>query len=326
MWAILHSVRPSPEIEAIVRRWIKARTEGDIEALHGVWSTSEHVVSVGNAEHEWWFGPSEPVRMGDAHVTEAPAQRIDVLRLHAFEHDQVGWAVSEQRRVDPSGREGVYRQTLIFVLEAGVWKLVHNHFSAPVPNLEAWGTELSRTLSDLVDSIAAEPELTANVRGTVTLVFTDVVDSTARASELGDGPWTRVITAHLQAVAEVAEDEGGIVVKTLGDGGMFVFDSGSAALRAAAKIQHTVAEGSDPKLKVRVGVHTGDVVRTADDYVGRSVAKAARVAAAAKGGEILVSSSTVGIVDPTEFTFGDAKTFELKGLGGLHELLPLDWV
>lgn len=196
-----------------------------------------------------------------------------------------------------------------------------------MPNLELSGIELTRTLADLVDSIDAGAELSraTGLSGTATLMFTDIVDSTPLSLSLGEAVWADTINSHFDALQKVVESEGGSLVKTLGDGGMYAFESGSAALKAAKRIQQAVSASSDPQLQVRVGVHTGDVIRTEADYVGATVSKAARVAAAAVGGQIMVSSTTAGMVTATEFEFGTPITVELKGLEGTHQLQPLIW-
>lgn len=106
---------------------------------------------------------------------------------------------------------------------------------------------------------------------------------------------------------------------------MFVFPSGTSALLAAIEIQRAVTSAEGVRLGVRVGVHTGDVLRDQNDYIGLTVNKAARVAAAARGEQILVSSTTAGIVNHADLVFGDPINAELKGLEGTHTLLPLDW-
>lgn len=278
---------------------------------------------IGSDEHEWVRG-AEASLITRAHTSELDTHDSELLRLYAFEEGAVGWAAVEEQRTYPTGRADVFRITYVFVLEAGSWKVVHSHFSAPVPNVEIAGIELSRTLSDLVDSAGVKPDLSA-LSGTVTLVFTDVVDSTALSRSIGDDAWSRAITAHLESTREIVESEGGSVVKTLGDGGMYSFESGAAALRAAVRIQRAVAEASEPAITLRVGVHTGDVVLAGDDFLGSAVAKAARVASAAEGGQVLVSSTTAGMVNPAEFQFDTPISVELKGLEGTHQLHPLDW-
>ena len=317
-------MEPSAEIEAIVRRLILARSGGDPEVLPSLLSGSEHLRLIGLDEAEWYQGAEvEPVLR--ATQVEWSAYDVEILRLEAFEAGSVGWAAAEEQRTNPNGDTRAFRRTLIFELEAGVWKVVHSHFSAPVPTIEAAGVDLTRTLAELLASSGPGSELAAGVSGTSTFVFTDIVDSTAMSLEVGDMAWRDAITAHLEAVRQVVESEGGSVVKTLGDGGMYAFESGSAALRAAKRIQQASSVSSDLEIKLRVGVHTGDVVHTEDDYVGSAVAKAARVAAAADGGQILVSSTTAGLVSPTEFEFAAPINVELKGLNGTHQLHPLAW-
>ncbi len=237
----------------------------------------------------------------------------------------MGWAALEEKRTYTGGESRVVRRSIVFELEGNSWKIVLSHFSAAVPNLELVGADLTRSLSEILESIEWGADSLQSMSGTATFVFTDIVDSTPLSLQLGEEAWHSVITAHFDASRSIVEDAGGSVVKTLGDGGMFVFDSGSAALRAAVRLQGAVTESSDPEMALRIGVHTGDVVETEDDYVGATVAKAARVATAANGGQILVSSTTAGLVNSSEFEFGEPTTVRLKGLEGTHQLQPLTW-
>jgi len=320
-------VKPSPEIEAIVRRFTEAGARGDIDVAKKFYSDSKDLRSIGTDEHEWYRGPQEAMPLMEAHAREAGTYESELLRLEAFEEGSVGWAAYEQRTTSFTGRSVVYRRTLVLELESGMWKIVHTHVSVPVPNLETEGFELTRTLADLVGSIHADADFSpaAGLSGTATLMFTDIVDSTPLSLSLGEAVWMDTISTHFDALQRVVESEGGSVVKTLGDGGMYAFESGSAALSAAKKIQQTVTAGPEPRFQVRVGVHTGDVMQTERDYVGATVAKAARVAAAADGGQVLVSSTTAGLVNPAEFEFGSPITVELKGMDGTHQLQPLIW-
>jgi adenylate cyclase len=321
-------MKPSPEIEAIVRRIWSARKRGDLETLNGLWSESEHLLIVGSDEHEWIEGSRESVLVTNVQVQEWPIQESELIRIRAFEDGNVGWAAFAERRTNPNGRTTVFRRTMVFVLEAGSWKIIQSHFSAPVPNLETIGVELTGSLSELVESIGGDPELMAlagPMSGTMTLLFTDIVDSTHISEEMGDVAWSDVIRSHLGKSRKIVEEHGGSVVKTLGDGGMYAFPSGSLALKAAIRIQQATADPTGEHFKVRIGVHTGDVVQSDGDYLGMTVNKAARVAAAAESSQILVSSTTVGLVGGTEFDFGEPITVELKGLAGTHELHTLNW-
>ena len=318
----------SPELEAIVRRLWWARTKGDQEVLKSSWSNSEYLLIIGSDEREWVEGAQESLVLSTAQVEEWKIEDSELLRLRAFEEGSVGWAAFEEKRTNPNGLTRVYRRTMVFVLEAGSWRIIQSHFSASVPNLETAGVELTKTLSELLAAIGTESDLlplTGQMSGTSTLLFTDIVDSTGLSQEMGDIGWSRVIKDHLERLRILVQGEGGTVVKTLGDGGMYAFASGSAALRAALRIQRAMSNSAGPDLQVRVGVHTGDVIHTEGDYLGSTVNKAARVAAAAEAGQILVSSTTADLVSSSEFEFGESVTVELKGLAGTHQLRPLIW-
>jgi len=320
-------MKASPEIEAIVRRLLSARARGDVEVPGGLYSGSEYLRAIGSDEHEWMLGPRESVGITKAHWGELGSHDSEVLRIEAFEEEGVGWAAVEERRTSARGSV-LFRLTLVFRIEAGSWKIVQSHLSAPVPNMELAGVELTRTLSDLLTSIDAESELSllaGQSSGTSTFVFTDIVDSTPLSQSMTDRAFTDLINDHLDTLRTVVVEEGGSVVKTLGDGGMYAFESGSSALKAAIRIQQAVTTASESRLQVRIGVHTGDVIRTEGDYLGLTVNKAARVAAAAEGGQVLVSSTTAGLVNSSEFEFGPPMTVELKGIEGTHQLQPLNW-
>jgi hypothetical protein len=217
-------------------------------------------------------GPYEPIEFLEG--TEST-----ILRIEALENGETGWAAVELGYTLASGRMFNVRITTVLVLEESVWKVAQFHFSIPVANDEALGVALTRTLSDLLSSIGSDPDsLTAakNERGTATIIFTDVVGSTALSQELGDRAWSDLIENHFRTVREIVEQEGGVVVKTLGDGGMHAFTSGTAALSAGVSIQRAVALSDDYVLRLRVGVHTGDVIQNDNDYIGLTVNKAAR--------------------------------------------------
>ena len=103
---------------------------------------------------------------------------------------------------------------------------------------------------------------------------------------------------------------------------MMIFPSAGSGIDVAMEAQRTF---SNSALAVRVGLHTGDAMRMAGDYVGVTVAKAARVAAAASGGEILVSSVTAALATNPKLRYGETREVELKGLAGLHPLVPVLW-
>lgn len=318
-------VKPSPEIEAVIKRFRAARRAGDLGQVRNLLSDSPDLRIIGTDEQEWVKGDTA-IAIMSAHWESLGAEADETVRFEAFESGDAGWAAIEGRQVSQA-REVDYRYRITFVLEleAGTWKIVQIHYSVPVPNLKInKDVELSRTLAELLESLQADSssELAGAVPDTSTIVFTDVVGSTVLSQTMGSKAWSELIGSHLDMLGSIVEGNGGSVVKTLGDGGMYAFRSASSALTAAGEIQRAVV-GSD--LEVRVGAHSGDVIRDRDDYIGLTVAKAARVASAADGGQILVSASTVGMVNPAEFHFGPPVLVELKGLEGKHQLHPLNW-
>lgn len=322
---ILGCVNASPEIEAVIKRFRAARRSGDLGQVRNLLSDSPDLRIIGTDKDEWTKGDTA-IEIMSAHWESLVAEADETLRLEAFESGAAGWAAVEGRQVSEA-RNVDYRYRITFVLElqAGTWKIVQIHYSVPVPNIEInKDVELSRTLAELLQSLQVDSsgELAGAVPDTSTIVFTDVVGSTALSHTMASQAWSELIGRHLDTLRSIVEENGGSVVKTLGDGGMYGFQSASSALSAAGDIQRAMVGSS---LEVRIGVHTGDVVRVRDDYIGLTVAKAARVASAADGGQILVSASTVGMVNPAEFHFDPSITVELKGLEGIQQLHPLTW-
>jgi adenylate cyclase len=331
VWFNLLTMKPSTEIEAVVRRFLAARQVGDVEAMRNLHSRSEHVRLIGTDKHEWLQGYDRVVGAWQSALEEFDSVVLpdsELLRIEAYESSEVGWAAVEQRRTLTTGETFIFRITMVLELEAGAWKVAQIHFSMPVANKKVIGIDLSRTLSDLLSSMDNRLESVAlgkETLSTATLVFTDVVGSTAISQSMGDKGWSDLITAHFESARKIVEGENGTVVKTLGDGGMYVFSSGASALTAAIRIQTAVSGTDTVDLTLRMGVHTGDVMQGDGDYLGLTVNKAARVAAAARGEQILVSSTTFDMVDTTEFEFGKPISVEFKGIDGTHLLRPLSW-
>lgn len=149
------------------------------------------------------------------------------------------------------------------------------------------------------------------------IVFTDIVDSTRRASEaIGDG-WRNLVAEHNRKASGAIDRHRGRLVKTTGDGVLAQFDGAERAVRAAVAIR---AVARDLGIAIRVGVHTGEVQLAGDDVRGITVHVAARVMAAAAPDEILVSATVRDLVDNPRVRFEDAGVQELKGLQGGRQL------
>jgi class 3 adenylate cyclase/pimeloyl-ACP methyl ester carboxylesterase len=181
-----------------------------------------------------------------------------------------------------------------------------------IPGDEQWGiflspeitTEIQRFLSGAEE--AMEPD-----RVLVTLLFTDLVGATAVAAELGDSAWRDLLARHHGVIRREITRYRGREVDTAGDGLFATFDGPARAIRCADAIRSGLR---DLQLDVRVGVHTGECELVGDKPAGIAVHTAARIAAAADGGEILVSSTVKDLVAGSGICFDDRGTHALKGV------------
>jgi class 3 adenylate cyclase len=151
----------------------------------------------------------------------------------------------------------------------------------------------------------------------MTLLFTDLVGSTAMAAELGDARWRELLSEHFEAARALLERSRGREVKTTGDGMLATFDGPGRALRCAAAIRRAAQRRG---LHIRAGVHVGEVELVGEDVRGVTVHEAARIMAAAAEDEILVSELTRGLAGASGLVFEDRGTHTLKGLEGQWRL------
>jgi class 3 adenylate cyclase len=146
-----------------------------------------------------------------------------------------------------------------------------------------------------------------------TVLFTDVVGSTALAASLGDRAWRELRDRHDELVRREVARGGGIVVDTAGDGVFARFDGPARAVRAARAI---VAAVRDLGLEVRAGIHTGEVELVGEQVSGIAVHVGARVSALAQSGEVLVSSTVRDLVAGSGIAFAERGETELRGVPG----------
>lgn len=193
--------------------------------------------------------------------------------------------------------------------------------------------ETSPSLAAIV--AAVDPELTGfrhqtSPDGLMTIVFTDVVGSTAMMEQLGEDRWLELMFLHNRLVRGCVSGHGGEVVKSQGDGFMAVFASAAASLRFAVELQEVLArhndEHPDEQLGVRVGIHTGQIYAADEDFLGRAVVLAARITGQARGGEILVSAVSRGYTEALRhWRYGRSAELSLKGLAARHRVYALEW-
>ncbi|MFN0096455.1 MAG: adenylate/guanylate cyclase domain-containing protein [Dehalococcoidia bacterium] len=165
--------------------------------------------------------------------------------------------------------------------------------------------------------------------GTLTIMFTDLEQSTAMVSEQGEREAYKVINAHNIILRERFREFRGYEAKRMGDGFLVLFASARDALNCAVAIQRRLSEAADGpygQIRVRIGLHVGEVLWDENDIFGSAVNFAARVSAEAKGGEILISALMREVVTASgEFDFGEARSSNLKGFKGTHTLTVLSW-
>jgi class 3 adenylate cyclase len=154
----------------------------------------------------------------------------------------------------------------------------------------------------------------------VTVVLTDIVDSTAILSEIGDWAWRERLATHHARLRAQLNTFRGRQVKSTGDGVLAVFDSPSRAVRCAAAMS-SAARAID--LPIRVGVHTGEVELVGDDIRGLAVHAAARVMALGGADDVMVSATTHDLLEGSNLRLEDAGTHELKGLPGRRRIYRL---
>ncbi len=239
-------------------------------------------------------------------------QRAD-LAAHAAEVEQLEADLAAALRPRPAQNpteRAISRviRTATKVREQGITGVIQS----TIEDMTAWASEEQ---ADIVHMAAPD--------GTVTICFSDIENSTQLNARMGDKTWVRVLDAHDQVLRSRIAQYRGQVVKTAGDGFMFVFRDPEAACRAGVAIQNDLRRPPEVlrrhgKVRVRIGIHTGQVVAKGGDYFGENVALAARVADLASGGEVLCSDAVRGaleedaavqLVDPTD-------PIELKGLPG----------
>jgi class 3 adenylate cyclase len=145
-----------------------------------------------------------------------------------------------------------------------------------------------------------------------TVLFTDIVASTARAAELGDAQWRVLLERHHALVRQRLGQFAGTEIDTAGDGFFAAFDGPRRAIECARTVVHDVRALG---LEVRAGLHTGECELMGEKPSGIAVAIGARVAAKAQAGEVLVSSTVKDLVAGSEISFEDRGIHELKGVG-----------
>jgi pimeloyl-ACP methyl ester carboxylesterase len=180
-----------------------------------------------------------------------------------------------------------------------------------------WIGDADAVLDEIQEFMTGERRTPDPGRALATVLFTDIVDSTGHAAELGDAEWLGVLEQHDARVREELAAHDGIEVDTAGDGFFATFDGPARAVRCARAIGERIRELG---LEVRAGVHTGEVERAGRQVRGLAVHIGARVGAYAGANEVLVTSTVKDLAAGSGLTFEDAGEHELKGVPGTWRL------
>ena len=184
---------------------------------------------------------------------------------------------------------------------------------APGADLYNWPGPDDPEMDVIEEFLTGRPAQHSAQRVLATVLFTDIVDSTKRASEVGDRAWREMLDRHNAIVRDRLDHFRGREIKTLGDGFVATFDRPAGAVRCAQEI---VEQVDDLGLSVRCGLHTGECELLDGDVGGIAVHIGARVNAHARAGEVLVSSTVKDLVVGSDLGFADRGTHELRGVPG----------
>lgn len=190
------------------------------------------------------------------------------------------------------------------------------------PGHDAWvaGSEPFEAIDFAGMRSYGQPIEATGERVLATIVFTDIVDSTAIAERLGDKRWKELLAQHDERMRFALAQHRGRAVKSTGDGFLCLFDGSARAVHCAATLRAAVAELG---IQIRAGIHTGEVELVPDDVRGVAVHTASRILALGAPGEILVSSTTHELLAGSGLSFIDRGEHELKGLPGPRRVFAL---
>jgi len=247
------------------------------------------------------------------------ARELQLARARVAELEErlTAYAVEENRGGRAVKAAGLAMRTAVDAVSRVRSQGVRGMLLSSIDDFAAWTAEAREDVVRVADE-----------DGNVTVLFTDIENSTALNDEIGDEKWVRLLDAHDELLGHCFDRHRGHVVKNQGDGYMVLFPTPELALEAALDVQRALTAKRQRSrrlrwnpIRVRIGLHTGPAIERDGDWFGRNVAKAARVAAMADGGEIMVSSETAArLAESRRWTMSQTEPVELKGLPGEHTL------
>jgi class 3 adenylate cyclase len=280
-----------------------------------------------------WLASTQGLKAYNPRVAHDPVLRWWWGRAHRLggNPQQVARQMEYASQVDLTPiLEHVRAPTLVFHRQGNqMWDVDTSRTAvARIPNarfIELQGSEHDLYLGDTspvlseITRFLREPEINTedNHRQLATVLFTDIVDSTAHLASVGDKAWRDLLDQHDRATEGTVATFRGRVVNKLGDGMLAIFDGPARAVRCAIAIRDVLGTYG---MKTRAGLHTGEIELRGPDVAGLAVHTGARVAALAGEGEVLVSSTVKDLVGGSGLEFEDRGEYELKGIPGMWRL------
>ncbi len=249
---------------------------------------------------------------------------------------QVDYARMLLERAGPGDRERALRlanEALGVAHALGMKLVTERALAAKLAAQGIDGADTRRSVYAVATLVqTARPDLASEAAadGTVTLVFSDMEGFTRMTESLGDIAAHQIVQAHNQIVREHTAAHGGREVELRGDGFLLAFASARQAALCAISLQrafaaHNASDGAHP-IRVRIGVHTGEAIKDAEKFFGKTVIQAFRIADLAAGEEILTSSLTAELLrNAGDLRFDAERDVDLKGLEGRHRVYALNW-
>jgi class 3 adenylate cyclase/ketosteroid isomerase-like protein len=330
-------MRPDPRTEAevteVLARIVDAAGRRDTQAALGFFADDPDTFLYGTGADEARKGPAEIREQIERDLSQSEAWSWTLGQQSISSAGAVAWTAGDVViRVVMGDRtlDVPHRLTLVLERRDGKWLILQMHLSVAngsqaigqsfPTNLEAVTEAVGRERVDLQGRVAPD--------GTVTLMFTDIEDSTPLAERLGDLRWFALLREHNAIVREQIARFGGFEVKTIGDAFMVAFGSARRGVLCALGIQEGISrygvEHPDQAVRVRIGLHAGEPIREGNDFHGKSVVLASRVAGTASGGQILVSALMRELTESAgDIRFEAAREVVLKGLAGTHRVYPV---
>ncbi len=217
-------------------------------------------------------------------------------------------------------------------LEGAILATLRRRGVAVTPNLKNSVQKLVRTISPDRAALGSQLNTGASLNSdtTATIMFTDIVGSSAMMERLGDRGGRLVLSAHEEIIRSNTAAHNGTEVKSLGDGFMLIFPSVRRGVQCAIAVQKALIEHNrnqtEARILVRIGLSVGEPIREDEDMYGTSVIRASRIASMAKGGQVLVCHIAYTLASTSgDFEFRPVGVTQLKGIEGKHPLFEVVW-